>query len=162
MNPRNLKDLIYFSASTLMLLAAMVFTISCSENKGKIPAEVVHNPISASGNENLDELPVITFKETLHDFGTVIEGEKVIYNFTFTNTGKTDLLLSNVSASCGCTATKYTREPVAPGGEGLVTVTFDSRNRRGFQNKAVTIIANTQPNKSVLRIKAKVVSPSEL
>ena len=154
--------LTYYSVGLLLLAAGALTITSCNSNSGRIPADVVHNPISASGEEGLDELPVITFKETLHDFGTVIEGEKVIYSFTFTNTGKTDLLLSSVSASCGCTATKYTRDPVAPGEEGLVTVTFDSRNRRGFQNKSVTIIANTQPNKTMLRIKAKVVSPSEL
>ena len=162
MGIKNYNSLIYFSGGLLLLIAAFAFTVSCNNNDGKIPANVVHNPISASGEQDLDELPEITFNETLHDFGTVIEGEKVIYNFTFTNTGKTDLILSSVSASCGCTATKYTNDPVAPGDEGIVTVTFDSRNRRGFQNKSVTIIANTQPNKTMLRIKAKVVSPSEL
>ena len=73
-----------------------------------------------------------------------------------------DLIISNVSASCGCTATKYTKEAVPPGEEGVITVTFDSRKRRGFQNKAVTVSANTQPNRTVLRIKAKVISPNDL
>jgi hypothetical protein len=110
----------------------------------------------------MDQLPKIEFKETIHDFGTVIEGEKVMYTFVFKNSGKTDLLISGVSASCGCTATKFTKEAIPPGEEGTITVTFDSRKRRGFQNKSVTVSANTQPNKTVLRIKAKVVSPSDL
>lgn len=155
------KDAIKRAALLIMITGMSVF-ISCNSNSGKVPADIVHNPISASGEADLDDLPVIEFRETLHDFGNVIEGEKVIYNFKFTNSGKSDLILSSVSASCGCTATKYTKDPVPPGEEGIVTVTFDSRKRRGFQNKAVTIIANTQPNKTELRIKAKVVSPSEL
>jgi len=110
----------------------------------------------------MGDIAVFEFKETLHDFGTVIEGEKVTYSFKFKNSGGSNLLISNVSASCGCTATKYTKEPVKPGEEGVVTVTFDSRRRKGFQNKSVTVAANTQPNKTVLRIKAKVMSPSDL
>lgn len=110
----------------------------------------------------MSSLPAMEFKESLHDFGTVIEGEKVSYSFKFENTGESDLLISSVTASCGCTATKYTKEPVAPGDEGVVTVTFDTRRRRGFQNKTITVTANTQPNKFILRIKAKVMSPKDL
>lgn len=136
--------------------------VSCNSSDGKLPADVVHNPISASGDSNLGDLPVFDFRETLHDFGTVIEGEKVMYSFVFKNTGGSNLIISSVSASCGCTATKFTKEPIPPGKEGIITVTFDSTKRRGFQNKAVTVSANTQPNKTVLRIKAKVISPSDL
>jgi hypothetical protein len=136
--------------------------IACNNKSGEIKGDVVHNPVTASGDGDLGELPVMEFRETLHDFGTVIEGEKVTYNFKFTNTGGSDLLLSTVSASCGCTATNYTRDPVKPGEDGVITVTFDSRRRKGFQNKAVTVSANTQPNKVILRVKAKVISPKDL
>ena len=140
----------------------MLFIAACNNDSGKLPADVVHNPITASGEGDMNELPVLSFTETLHDFGTVIEGETVTYSFKFSNTGGSDLLISNVSASCGCTATKYTKNPVKSGDEGIVTVTFDSRRRRGFQNKTITVSANTQPNKVVLRIKAKVITPNDL
>ena len=136
--------------------------ISCNNDNGTVSSDVVHNPISVSGEGDLSELPAFEFRETLHDFGTVIEGEKVMYSFVFKNTGKMDLVISGVSTSCGCTATKFTKEAVPPGGEGSISVTFDSRKRRGFQNKSVTVSANTQPSSTVLRIKAKVVSPSDL
>ena len=151
-----------YTITAAVLIATAAFFPSCSGNEGQVPADIVHNPISARGDQNLDRLPVMEFGETVHDFGTVIEGEKVIYSFKFKKTVGAELVRSSVSARCGGTATKYTRDPGPPGGEGVVTVTFDSRNRRGFQNKAVTIISNTQPNKTILRIKAKVVSPSEL
>jgi len=144
----------------IVLIGAIFF--ACDSETGNVPADVVHNPISASGEGELDELPKMEFRELLHDFGTVIEGEKVAYSFVFKNTGKRDLLISNVSASCGCTAPKYSKEPVAPGEEGIVSVTFDTRRRRGFQHKSITVSANTQPNKTVLRIKAKVISPNDL
>jgi hypothetical protein len=144
-----------------LLFVALLFT-ACNNEEGSVSTDLVQNPITASGEDHLDQLPEFEFKETLHDFGTVIEGEKVMYTFVFKNVGKTDLLVSGVSASCGCTATKFTKDAIPPGEEGTITVTFDSRKRRGFQNKSVTVSANTQPNKTVLRIKAKVVSPSDL
>jgi hypothetical protein len=146
---------------TLVFLIG-IFLIGCNNNTGELSGDVVHNPISASGEGDLAELPVMEFRETLHDFGTVIEGERVTYSFKFTNTGGSDLLLSAVSASCGCTATNYTKDPVKPGEDGVVTITFDSRRRKGYQNKSVTVSANTQPNKVILRIKAKVMSPKDL
>ncbi len=149
--------------NTLIILLFITSLLgSCNNDNGNVSTDVIHNPITASGDGDLSELPVLEFSETLHDFGTVIEGEKVIFSFKFKNTGSMDLVISNVSASCGCTATKYTKEAVPPGEEGVITVTFDSRKRRGFQNKAVTVSANTQPNKTVLRIKAKVISPNDL
>ena len=96
-----------------------------------------------------------------HDFGKIIQGEIVTYAFKFENTGKSDLLVSAVSASCGCTATKYSKDPVAPGSDGFIQVTFISEGRKGFQNKTVTVLANTQPNKTTLRLKAVVVIPEK-
>ena len=51
--------------------------------------------------------------------------------------------------------------PIKPGESHKIDVKFDSQNRRGFQNKSVTIISNAQPNIQVLRIKAEIVLPEE-
>ena len=66
--------------------------------------------ISCNGNSNSqkqnvqkNEKAVMVFEQMNHDFGTVTEGEKVIYSFKFTNTGKVDLHLTSVGTSCGCT-----------------------------------------------------------
>lgn len=147
---------------TLILLFALSLMMSCNNDQSQVPADLVHNPITADGDGDLSELPSFSFRETMHDFGTVIEGEQVTYSFKFENTGSMDLLISNVSASCGCTATKFTKAPIPSGEDGIITVTLDTRNRKGFQNKSITVAANTQPNKVVLRIKAKVVSPNDL
>ncbi len=146
----------------IIIISGLGLITACNTDSGKLPADVVNNPITASGENNMDELPLMEFKEVVHDFGTVIEGEKVTYSYKFKNTGGSNLLISSVSASCGCTATKYTKEPVKPGEEGIVTVTFNSYKRKGYQNKSVTVSANTQPNKIVLRMKAKVIAPNDL
>ncbi len=105
------------------------------------------------------DAPVMTFAETVHDFGKMTQGEIVKYTFHFKNTGKSDLRISHVSTSCGCTIGKYPHEPVKPGGEGDVEVTFNSAYKMGYQNKSVMLLANTKPARTVLRIKAVVETP---
>ena len=56
-----------------------------------------------------------------HDFGTIEKGKPVTYEFTFTNTTKKDVLLTSVRASCGCTATNYTKTAIKPGEKGIVS-----------------------------------------
>ena len=161
MNIYKTKSKLAFFLTPFLILA---FAISCKQNSSNknIPGSVVHNPITASGNEDLDQLPIITFKDTIHDFGTVIQGEKVSYDFRFTNTGKTDLLIAKVSASCGCTGTKYPSKAVKPGEESYISITFNSEGRLGYQYKSAQIISNTQPNVTNLKIKAKVVRPESM
>ncbi len=149
---------------TLILMAAVMslFFISCGQGseKGKLSTELIKNPKSAQ-NVDADELPVIKFDTLFHNFGKIFEGEKVSYTFMFENTGKSDLLISDARASCGCTVPEYTQNPIEPGEKGRVEVTFNSRGRVGINNKSINVYANTQPNKTILTIRAEVLAPSE-
>ncbi len=143
----------------LTVIIAFVF-LSCENNTNKqISTDVVKNSKSAVEHAELGTSPVISFEEISYDFGDVIQGEKVTYNFKFHNTGGSDLLISKVSTSCGCTVGKYPKELIKPGDGGEVEVTFDTNRRKGIQNKTITVLANTEPNKTLLRIKANVVVP---
>ena len=136
--------------------------ISCSSGSNKdsdIPAEVIQNPNTASDKADPDKLPKIEFEKDIHDFGKIIQGEKVTFAFKFKNTGKSLLLISNVSTSCGCTVTDFPKEPIKPGESGKINVSFDSEGKLGSQNKTATVFANTQPNTTVLRIQSMVVVP---
>jgi len=138
------------------------FLLSCiggNNSDNRLPSSIVHNPSTASGEVSGKNVAVISFATEEHDFGKVIQGEKVTYAFTFENTGTGDLIVSDVSTSCGCTTPGFTTDPVKPGGSGVIKVTFDSSDRRGFQNKTVTVVSNTQPNTKVLQIRAMVVTP---
>ena len=121
--------------------------------------DVVYNPNTANGKTDRSSLPSFTFTEEVHDFGKIIEGESVSFDFKFKNSGKSDLLISDVSTSCGCTVPVFTKEPIRAGQTGVIKVTFASAGKRGYQSKNIIIVANTQPNTTVLRIKAQVVSP---
>jgi len=102
-------------------------------------------------------LPAMTFTEREHDFGNIPQGEKVNYDFHFTNTGATNLIISNAVGSCGCTIPKYTHEPVAPGKNGIINVSFNSAGKSGIQNKTVTITANTKAERETISIKASII-----
>jgi hypothetical protein len=142
------------------LVLSLVILISCgSGDKGLLSSDVVNNPNSANGKSDLSSLPFIKFDEEVHDFGKIIEGETVSYSFKFTNTGKSDLIIADVSTSCGCAVPSFPKTPIRPGEKEIIKVTFNSVGKRGFQTKNIVVVANTQPNSTMVRIKAQVVSP---
>ncbi len=104
-------------------------------------------------------LPSFEFAQVEHDFGVIQQGDVVEHVFSFTNNGEAPLIIQSAVGSCGCTVPTYTREPIAPGESGELTVAFDSKGKVNLQNKTVTITANTWPKKTTLRIKAMIEAP---
>jgi hypothetical protein len=86
--------------------------------------------------------PVITFEKKTHDFGDIYQGDKVQETYKFTNTGNEPLIITNVQVTCGCTAPKWPRDPIMPGGKGEITIAFNSAGKSGKQSKTVTIVSN--------------------
>ncbi len=86
--------------------------------------------------------PKIVFSEDTHDFGDIEQGTKVSHVFAFENSGTQPLILSNVLTTCGCTATDWPRDPVAPGDGGKIEVSFNSAGKMGKQNKVITVVSN--------------------
>jgi hypothetical protein len=101
-------------------------------------------------------LPVMEFETTDHDFGTITEGQKVVYTYKFKNTGDAPLIVQEAKGSCGCTASDWSKAPIPAGGEGFVKAEFDSNGKPNIQNKTVTVTANTWPKQTVLKFKAMV------
>jgi Protein of unknown function (DUF1573) len=98
----------------------------------------------------------IKFDELVHDFGSITTGDIVKHTFYFTNSGTNPLLITNATASCGCTVPIFPKTPVAPGARDSVIVQFNSANKLGLQNKTVNVYANTNPASTVLGITASV------
>ncbi|RLD65703.1 MAG: hypothetical protein DRI84_06315 [Bacteroidetes bacterium] len=141
-----------------LLIAVLFMMASCNQgNQDQLSGDLVNNPISADGSGDINSLPKFQFVTTDHDFGKLIDGVKVSFKFKFKNIGGSDLIISQIKTSCGCTATSFSKDPVAPGGSGIVELTFDSSHQPGMNFKNATIIANTQPNIVELKIRAEVV-----
>ncbi|WP_034256648.1 DUF1573 domain-containing protein [Adhaeribacter aquaticus] len=150
---------------------AVLFTIGCEQKKeasadeitttevASTPTNTVNNPNTTNPQEIQPsaDAPVMSFKETEFDFGTIKEGEVVNHTFTFTNTGKSPLVIESASSTCGCTIPEFPKEPVAPGAAGKISVQFNSSGKGGTQQlKVITIKANTQPEITQVNIKANV------
>lgn len=137
------------------VIAFAFCSISC-EKKTKV---IVHNPVTAE-NGSVSKAdpngPKIQFDETTFDFGTVMQGERLSHTFTFTNTGKSDLLISSATASCGCTTSQPPRTPIRPGEKGELKVQFDSKSKKGHVENTIKVAANTYPTRTILTIIADV------
>lgn len=92
--------------------------------------------------------PVFKFvKGETHDFGNLKEGDAADYAFEFKNTGKTPLIITNATASCGCTVPEWPKAPIAPGKKGTLTVHYDTKGKSGPFNKSIYIQSNAVPNR---------------
>lgn len=106
--------------------------------------------------------PSIQFDSRIYDFGDIKEANKeATCTFTFKNTGKAPLVIQRAIASCGCTTPEFTKEPIVPGGTGMIKVTYNTEGRPNEFLKTITIYSN-DPNNAVviLSIKGNVI-PNE-
>jgi hypothetical protein len=153
----------YFHKIALFVVVSFGLVMSsCNETKQEgLSPDMITNPNTANGKVDKSVLPRMEFEKTEHNFGKIVDGVKISYTFKFKNTGGDNLVVSKVQTTCGCTSSFFTKEPIPPGGEGRVKLTFDSSNRPGPNHKQATVIANTQPTTQVLNITAMVVKPNE-
>ena len=86
----------------------------------------------------------IKFDKVSHDFGTFPESNPVVEcTFTFKNVGDAPLVINQAMASCGCTVPSYPKEPIAPGAQGVIKVTYNGKGKfPGHFKKTVTIRTN--------------------
>jgi hypothetical protein len=109
--------------------------------------------------------PRFQFTEETHDFKTLKEGDPAVHTFVFKNVGKKPLIVTNASASCGCTVPEWgvraadgTIKPqvIAPGKKGKVTVKYDTNGKSGPFNKSIWIESNGVPSPGQQRYEIKI------
>ena len=168
-----MKNLGFLLALSLMVMmsckndtastASTTATPSVEANTNKVTP--VPAPTTPAETVPAGPITSIEFGESEYDFGSVTEGEKVKHVYAFKNTGQEPLIISNAKATCGCTVPQWTREPIAPGDSGELTVVFDTKNKGKvggqLQTKRVTITANTDPVNTYVNIKGKVERTAE-
>lgn len=134
----------------IFFIVSVLFVFACSSKNNGSNIEI-----------NPNDTTTVEYTNTRFDFGTLIQGEKVSYTFKLKNTGDKPLLISDVHSSCGCTVPSYSEEPVSPGEEGFLKVTFNSAGKHGNQYKIVTVVSNTKPEKTELIITGDVKVPTD-
>ncbi len=150
--------------NTLLTLAICFVLISCGEpaTEEQLSVDLIDNPSTAAENNDAEaKVPHFEFVEEVVEFGTITQGEVISTSFRFKNVGQADLIISSAQGSCGCTVPKWPEEPIKPGEEGVIDVTFNSDGKFGAQNKTVTLVANTIPNTKVIALKGEVLAPEK-
>jgi hypothetical protein len=141
---KTLKLSLFAVAGALLLSFSASAQTAAKKTPAKASTEV--KAAAASG---------ITWKEDNFNFGDIAKGTPVSHEFTFKNTTKQTILVTNVKASCGCTATNYTKTPIKPGETGSVTATYNAASPGSF-SKTVTVTTNDTEVNKVLTIRGKV------
>lgn len=141
-----------------LFAVAGAFMMSFAAN-AQTAAKPAVSAVKASTTEAQNMQPSkITWKEDSFNFGDIEKSKPVSHEFAFKNTTDQTILITNVKASCGCTATNYTKTPIKPGESGNVTATYNAHNPGNF-NKTITVTTSDSDVKKVLSIKGKVLSP---
>jgi hypothetical protein len=122
-------------------------------------AAVVAPANPAAANQVVPPAPPVpltcTWDVVDYDFGkNVIHQKPASATYTMTNAGKDPVTITQVSTSCGCTAPKYTKEPIKPGEKGEVVLTYNAAIS-GFFSKSAQVTLN-DGQKYSLTIKGEV------
>jgi Protein of unknown function (DUF1573) len=137
--------------------SAILFLASCDvRRKDKI---AVNNKLTQQ--VEIKDPTTVQVIDTAYDFGKVIDGEIVTYNYRFVNTGKKPLIVTNASASCGCTVPEKPEKPIEPGDTGFIKVKFNSEHRVGMAHKTVTVSSNAEPAFPELLLRGEVLAKKE-
>jgi len=123
------------------VLGLMSFTV--------LPAKTVKSIIEKTAS-------AVTWKSESIELGEIPQNKPKSIDFEFKNTGKTTVIITDVKAACGCTATDYTKTPVKPGETAKVTATYNAANKGAF-TKTVTVTTNAETTPKVLSFKGIVI-----
>ena len=137
---------------TLTVASLVVFT-SCKENATeKINQENVTK--AAERDAQAIVFPTISFDKTEYDFGQIMNGTPVETVFSYTNTGKSPLVVTNIKSTCGCTVPQgWSKEPLMPGASSQFTVKFNGKGANKI-SKTITLTTNTEKGNEQVRISA--------
>jgi hypothetical protein len=98
----------------------------------------------------------VKFDKDTFDFGVIKDGDLVEHTYKFRNTGANPLMIDDVIATCGCTIPSYTKTPIAPGQNGEIKISFNSKGKAGNVSKSITVISNADQDRIPLHFKATV------
>tara|TARA_B100000497_G_scaffold36113_1_gene42345 strand:+ start:2293 stop:2769 length:477 start_codon:yes stop_codon:yes gene_type:complete len=140
----------------LFTSVALVSFTSCKENASdKINQENVTKAVERDAQTIV--YPSVTFDKVAHDFGEIQNGTPVETVFTYTNSGQSPLVVTDIKSTCGCTVPQgWSREPLAPGASSQFTVKFNGKGANKV-SKTITLTTNTESGREQVRISAFIV-----
>lgn len=99
----------------------------------------------------------IATDELIYNFGNIEEADgPASHVFTIKNTGNGPLVITRITASCGCTQPEWSKEPIPAGKTSDVKVTYNPKGRPGPFYKTISIYSNGNKGSFNLGIKGNV------
>ncbi|MCW8311595.1 DUF1573 domain-containing protein [Sphingobacterium thalpophilum] len=143
-----------------VLALTAVFFVSCGNaQKGKEEAKVSSEVVASDSlSKAAAQMGKVEFEEPAFDFGQVKEGAQVKHTFILKNTGDAPVILSKVTASCGCTQPEFSKSPILPGATSEIHVTFNSEGQVGKQQKIITVQSNASNGMTTVQLKGEVLA----
>lgn len=140
-----------------ILFAAIVFIVACNSGDKKAGGSGMSQEQKDKVlNDSSNYTSIQWLDSTYSDLGKVQEGQVVEVAFRFKNTGNKNLVITDVTAVCGCTIPEKPSQPYTPGQEGVIRAKFNSESRVGLNTKEIYVSANTKPNPQMLTFKVEV------
>jgi hypothetical protein len=139
---------------TLLILLVAAFTLAaCQGGDKKVTGgqNVADTALNLSQEEKDKAMQDVSNFTTLEwidpvntNLGKLVKGQSVEVSFRFKNTGDKQLVITDVSAGCGCTIPEKPEKPIAPGEEGVIRARYDGSGG-GHITKSIFVKANTTP-----------------
>jgi hypothetical protein len=107
--------------------------------------------------------PRIRVEPSTFDFGKAVQNRTLDKEFSLRNFGSEDLVIENVTTTCGCTAALMdANKVIKPGGTAPLRVSLQTRDYSGKMERRILVRSN-DPTTSLLEIKVEVtvVSPAK-
>jgi len=102
-------------------------------------------------SEDKQIVTTVSLESTVLSMGDFAWQEERQGIFRLKNTGEKPLVIQDVITSCGCLTVDYPQEPVMPGKEAVIGVTYKA-DSPGYFNKVVTVYCNTEDAPIKLRV----------
>ena len=140
----------------LFLLLSTISLVSFTSCKEKATEKINQENVEKAAERDAQAIvfPSVTFDKTTHDFGEIMNGTPVETVFTYTNSGKSPLVVTDIKSTCDCTVPQgWSREPLAPGASSQFTVKFNGKGANKV-SKTITLTTNTEKGREQVRISA--------
>ncbi|MEI9956761.1 MAG: DUF1573 domain-containing protein [Ferruginibacter sp.] len=140
----------------LLLLTIPVALFSCDmKRKDKMADDSKTNAIKEAQQKLGTTVQMI---DSIYNFGTITDGEKVEFSYRFKNTGTNPLVIIDAHASCGCTVPEKPENAIMPGETGFLKVVFNSSGKSNgsgtpaHTEKEINVSSNANPSFPVLKL----------
>lgn len=113
-------------------------------------AIICSSPLAAWAAPEKGGVPELIIAESVHNFGSVVQGTKVEHSFEITNTGDAPLLIKAIQPACGCTAAVVGKDTLAPNEKTEIHAAFDTTGFHGYKVKTIRIHTNDPKQSSAV------------